>query len=170
MKTFGKTPAEEYLRVLRVNLEMYKGLADKAFAQLKEEDYHGVLDEESNTIAILIQHMSGNMVSRFTDFLSSDGEKPNRDRDSEFIDRQTDPKHLLEIWEKGWKVLFGVLDGLSTDDLLRTVYIRNEPHSVLEALNRQVAHYSYHVGQIVFLAKHFRNKTWQSLSIPRKKS
>ncbi|MFL5752906.1 MAG: DUF1572 family protein [Bacteroidia bacterium] len=169
MKNIEKTTETEYLRVIRFNFDSQKSLAEKAFEQLSEIDFHITLDEESNSISILIQHMSGNMISRFTDFLTSDGEKPDRNRDAEFEEKNISRQRLLEKWEAGWKVVFAMLEQLEPGDLLKTVYIRNEPHSVIEALNRQVAHYGYHVGQIVFLAKHLRNKNWKSLSIPKAK-
>src|ERR1700741_1120407 len=170
MKNIEKTAEAEFLRVVRFNMESQKALAEKAFERVSEIDYQIALDDESNTVAIIIQHLSGNMVSRFTDFLHSDGEKPDRNRDSEFVDKRVSSKQLMAIWEFGWKTVFHTLDSLKPEDLLKTVYIRNEPHSVIEALNRQVAHYSYHVGQIIFLAKHLRYKNWKSLSIPRAKA
>jgi hypothetical protein len=170
MKTFENTIGAESLRVIRFVFNSQKTLAEKAFEQLSEIDFHITLDEESNSIAIIIQHLSGNMNSRFTDFLTTDGEKPDRNRDAEFEEKPVSRQKLLEKWEAGWQVVFTTLDSLKEDDLLKTVYIRNEPHSVIEALNRQVSHYGYHVGQIVFLAKHLRYKGWKSLSIPKAKA
>ena len=147
-----------------------KALADRAMAQVRDEDLFFVLDHEANSIAIIVKHMAGNMLSRSTDFLTTDGEKPTRDRDSEFVDPPATRAALMELWERGWACVFGALEPLSDADLARTVTIRGEAHSVMQAVNRQVAHYSYHVGQIVLLAKHFAGKDWQSLSVPRNKS
>jgi hypothetical protein len=129
-----------------------------------------MLDAESNSIAIVVKHMAGNMRSRWTDFLTSDGEKPDRNRDNEFEGPPKTRTELLEMWERGWKLLFGALEPLSDAELTRTITIRTEPHSVMQAINRQVAHYSYHVGQIVYLARHFAGDKWQTLTIPKKKS
>lgn len=148
----------------------YKKLAENAMAQINDDQLFATLDAESNSIAIVVKHMVGNMRSRFTDFLTSDGEKPSRNRDAEFIDPVQTRQALLEEWEAGWTCLFSALEGLTEDDLKRTITIRNEPHSVLQAINRQVAHYAYHVGQIVMLAKHFGHEDWQSLSVPRNRS
>lgn len=148
----------------------YKQLADRAMAQVRDEDLFAALDGESNSIAVVAKHMAGNMLSRWTDFLTTDGEKPTRDRDREFVDPPATRAALLEMWENGWKRLFAALEPLSDADLERTVMIRSEAHSVMQAINRQMAHYSYHVGQIVFLAKHLAEDRWQSLSVPRNKS
>ena len=139
-------------------------------AQLSDEQLFVTLDPESNSIAIIVKHMAGNMRSRWTDFLTTDGEKPDRNRDSEFVDAPANREALLSLWEQGWQYLFGALEPLSEEDLQRTVRIRGEAHSVMQAINRQVAHYSYHCGQIVFLAKHFQASDWQSLSVPRGRS
>src|SRR5213080_2138033 len=128
------------------------------------------LDAESNSIAIIVKHMAGNMRSRWTEFLTTDGEKPNRNRDTEFEDPPRTRAQLMEMWERGWKHVFGALAPLGDEDSVRKITIRTEPHSVMQAINRQVAHYSYHVGQIVFLAKHFAGDKWQSLTIPKRKS
>jgi hypothetical protein len=151
----------------------YKGLAERAIEQCSDEALFIALDPESNSIAIIVKHMAGNMRSRWTDFLTTDGEKPNRDRDSEFEQPPRNRAELLAMWEAGWKSVFDALDPLTDADLTRTVTIRTEPHSVTQAINRQIAHYAYHVGQIVFLAKHFTAKAtggWNSLSVPRHKS
>jgi uncharacterized damage-inducible protein DinB len=150
----------------------YKKLAERAMEQCPDEGLFSTLDGESNSIAIIIKHMVGNMRSRWTDFLTSDGEKPDRHRDTEFEEPARSRQALMESWERGWKYLFDALGGLSDADLARTVTIRTEPHSVMQAINRQVAHYSYHVGQIAFLAKHFAAQSgkWTALTIPRKKS
>ncbi len=163
--------AEHYLEDVVRQLQRLKGLGDKALAQVADEDFFATLDEESNSIATIMKHMAGNMRSRWRDFLTSDGEKPDRNRDSEFVIEDTDTKEsVLQRLEAGWRLLFEALAPLKPEDLTRTVYIRGEPHSVLEAINRQMTHYAYHVGQIVFLAKHFTGANWQSLSIPRGKS
>lgn len=148
----------------------YKKLADGAMAQVSDEQLFATLDAEANSVAIIVKHMAGNMRSRFTDFLTADGEKPTRDRDSEFVDPAPSREALLSDWEKGWSSLFTAIEPLTEGDLARTITIRGEAHSVMQALNRQTVHYSYHVGQIVLLAKHFAGDHWQSLSVPRNKS
>ncbi len=148
----------------------YKKLAERAISQTGDEQLFAVLDGEMNSIAVIVKHMAGNMRSRWTDFLTSDGEKPSRDRDEEFSNPPATREALLEIWKGGWHCLLGTLDSLSDADLGRTITIRGEAHSVMQAINRQVEHYSYHCGQIVFLAKHFCEDRWQTLSVPRGKS
>src|SRR5467141_4422243 len=150
----------------------YKNLAERAMAQCPDAALFTTLDAESNSIAIVVKHMAGNMRSRWTDFLTSDGERPDRNRDSEFEAPPTTRAELIEMWEHGWKLLFGALEPLSDADLTRTITIRAEPHSVMQAINRQIAHYSYHIGQILFLAKHFAAQSgqWTAVTIPRKKS
>src|SRR5512133_3660928 len=148
----------------------YKGLAERAMAQVADEDLFRPLDEENNSIAIVVKHLAGNMRSRWTDFLTTDGEKPDRNRDSEFVEPPATRAALMEGWEQGWALVFGAVEPLSEADLGRTITIRGEAHSVMQAINRQVAHYANHVGQIVMLAKHFKNSEWQSLSVPRLKS
>jgi len=150
----------------------YKRLGERAIQQCQDQDLFTALDAESNSIAIVVKHMAGNMRSRWTDFLTSDGEKPDRNRDSEFEDPPKTREEMLRLWESGWKCLFDALEQLTDADLIRTVTIRTEPHSVMQAINRQVAHYAYHVGQIVFLAKHFAASRgdWKALSVPRGKS
>jgi hypothetical protein len=148
----------------------YKNLGERAMAQCPDEALFTTLDTESNAISIIVKHMAGNMRSRWTDFLTTDGEKPDRNRDSEFEAPPKTRAELMETWESGWKHVFGALEPLTDADLARTVTIRGEPHSVMQAINRQVAHYSYHVGQIVYLARHFARDQWQSLTIPKKKS
>jgi hypothetical protein len=148
----------------------YKKLAERAMAQVTDQQLFTVLDGEMNSIAIIVKHMAGNMRSRWTDFLTSDGEKPDRNRDAEFADPPATRDALLSAWEEGWHCVFSALEPLSEQDLQRTVTIRGEAHSVTQAINRQMAHYSYHVGQIVLLAKHFRHDDWQSLSVPRRQS
>lgn len=151
----------------------YKKLAERGMEQCPDEALFAALDEESNSISIIVKHMAGNMRSRWTDFLTSDGEKADRNRDTEFEDATKTRAELMEIWEGGWSCLFGALQALRSEDGDLTVLIRTEPHSVTQAINRQIAHYSYHVGQIVFLAKHFAASEpgrWQVLTVPKKKS
>ena len=148
----------------------YKQLGDRAMAQVSDEQLFFAIDEESNSIAIIVKHLSGNMQSRWTDLLTSDGEKPTRDRDAEFEAPPATREELLKTWEAGWACLFGALESLTEADLARTVTIRGEAHSVMQTINRQLAHYPYHVGQIVFLAKHFAQQQWQTLSVARKGS
>jgi len=150
----------------------YKKLAERAMEQCPDEGLFSTLDGESNSIAIVVKHLVGNMRSHWTDFLTNDGEKPDRHRDTEFEEQAKSRQELLASWERGWKYVFDALGGLSDADLSRTVTIRTEPHSVMQAINRQVAHYSYHVGQITYLAKHFAAQSgkWTALTVPRKQS
>jgi hypothetical protein len=148
----------------------YKELADRAMEQVADEQLFAAIDPETNSIAIIVKHLSGNMRSRWTDFLTTDGEKPDRDRDSEFMDPPPTRKALLNAWEDGWQRLFAALEPLSDADLARKVTIREEAHSVMQAVNRQVAHYGLHVGQIILLARHFAGHRWQSLSVPKNQS
>jgi hypothetical protein len=145
-------------------------MAEDAMAQVTDAQLFAALDPESNSIAIIVKHVAGNMRSRWTDFLTSDGEKPDRDRDSEFVDAPTTRNELMKLWEAGWNCVFTALEPLSDEDLGRRITIRGEAHSVMQAIHRQVAHYAGHVGQIVLLAKHFQQGQWRSLSIPREKS
>jgi uncharacterized damage-inducible protein DinB len=147
-----------------------KRIGDGAIAQAPDASLAATLDPESNSIATIVKHLSGNMRSRWTDFLTSDGEKPDRDRDSEFMAPPGTREALLALWEQGWDRVFAALGPLSEADLGRTITIRGEAHSVTQAINRQIAHYSYHCGQIVLLAKHFAHDKWKSLSVPRKGS
>jgi Protein of unknown function (DUF1572) len=151
-------------------LRYYKRLGDKAIEQVSEEELALAPDRESNSVATIVKHMAGNMRSRWRDFLTSDGEKPDRNRDGEFEDPPRSRAEVTAMWEEGWNHLFSALAPLTDADLGRTIYIRGEAHSVMQAINRQVAHYSYHVGQIVFLAKHFRSTGWKTLSVPRNRS
>jgi hypothetical protein len=148
----------------------YKKLAESAMAQVSDEQLFETLDGEMNSIAVIVKHMAGNMRSRWTDFLTSDGEKPDRGRDSEFVDPPPARDALMKLWEQGWDRVFTALGPLSDGDMSRTITIRGEPHSITQAINRQIAHYAYHCGQIVFLAKHFDHDKWKSLSVPRNKS
>ena len=163
---FTTSYLEDALEVLRY----YKKLAERAIAQLADQDLFRPLDAESNSIAIIVKHMTGNMRSRWADFLTTDGEKPTRNRDSEFIDPAPTRAALMADWEDGWSRVFSALEPLTDADLARTITIRGEAHSVMQAINRQLAHYPHHVGQIVLLAKHFGCDHWQSLSVARNKS
>jgi len=158
---------EESLRQMRG----HKRMGEAAMAQLRDEDFFVTLDPESNSIAVLVKHLAGNMRSRFTDFLTSDGEKPDRFRDREFeLTTATTRADVMKSWEEGWACVFAAIDSLQPEDVMRNVTIRSEPHTVLQAINRQIAHYAQHIGQIVFLAKHLRSNEWKTLSIPRGKS
>jgi hypothetical protein len=148
----------------------YKNLAERAMAQVTDDELLAVLDSEANSIAVIVKHMTGNMRSRWPDFLTSDGEKPSRDRDAEFEDPPVTREALLAVWESGWRCLFAALEPPSEKDMHRSVTIRGEAHSVMQTINRQIAHYAYHCGQIVLLAKHFGYAEWKSLTIPRRKS
>jgi hypothetical protein len=163
---FTTSYLEDSLAVFRYT----KSLADRAMEQVSDKQLFAALDQEANSIAVVVKHMAGNMRSRWTDFLTSDGEKPDRNRDSEFVEPPATRKALMEMWEDGWAHVFDSLAPLTDADLARTVTIRGEPHSVLQAINRQSGHYAYHVGQIVLLAKHYAGGNWQSLSIPRNRS
>ena len=163
--------ATHYLEDSIASLRAYKKLADKAVAQLDEDEFFITLDEEANSIAVIMKHMAGNMFSRWTDFLTTDGEKPDRNRDMEFvIEPKTSKDDVLAYWEQGWQCLFNALEPLKGEDLGTKVLIRGEEHTVIQAINRQLMHYANHIGQIVFLAKHFRSAEWKSLSIPRNRS
>jgi hypothetical protein len=148
----------------------YKKLGEGAMAQVSDEQLFATLDKEMNSIAIIVKHMTGNMRSRFTDFLTSDGEKPDRHRDSEFEDAPRDRAEIMKRWEENWNLVFNSLSTLNEEDLTRSIPIRGEVHSVMQAINRQVAHYAYHIGQIVFLAKHLSSDQWKALTVPRGKS
>lgn len=163
--------SSHYLEEARRQLRGHKRLAEGAIAQLRDQDFFVTLDPESNSVAILVKHLAGNMRSRFTDFLSSDGEKPDRFRDREFeLSATTTRADVMKWWEEGWSCVFAAIETLKPEDVMRTVTVRGEPHTVLQAINRQIAHYAQHTGQIVFLAKHLRSKEWKTLSIPRGKS
>jgi len=163
--------ADEYLSDIRDQFAKVKQLAEGALTQVPDEDLLVTLDPESNSLAILVQHMAGNLRSRFTDFLTTDGEKPDRNRDGEFdIGVRADRAALMAQWDRGWSVLFATLDALTPADLLRDVYIRGHRHSVIQALQRALGHQSQHAGQIVFLAKHLRSADWKTLSMPRRRT
>lgn len=148
----------------------YKSLSERAIDQVSDDQLIAALDGEMNSIAIIVKHMVGNMRSRWIDFLSSDGEKPDRKRDTEFENPPATRASLMKLWEEGWNCVFTALEPLRDADMERTVEIRGEPHSVMQAINRQIAHYAYHCGQIVFLAKHFQAQQWKPLSVPRGRS
>jgi hypothetical protein len=160
----------EYIESVKKQFEYYKMLGEKTFAQVEDEKLFHKMNEESNSIAIIVQHLWGNMLSRWTDFLTTDGEKEWRKRDEEFEEIVNDKNELMKRWEEGWKCLFDALDSLKDGDLEKIIYIRNQGHSVMEAMNRQLAHYSYHVGQIVFIGKMLAGSDWKSLSIPKNQS
>lgn len=163
--------AAHYLDEAFRQMRGHKRLAEGAISQLSDEEMFRTIDPESNSVAILIKHMAGNMRSRFADFLTSDGEKPERHRDQEFvIDSNTTRADVMRCWEDGWNTVFHTLQSLEPEDVMKTVTIRGEAHSVLQAINRQIAHYAQHTGQIVFLAKHLRGADWKTLSVPRGKS
>ena len=161
---------DSYLKDSLDVFRYYKTLGERAMSQCNDAMLFETLDAESNSIAIVVKHMAGNMRSRWTDFLTTDGEKPDRNRDSEFEAPATTRSELMEQWNAGWSHVFRALEPLTDADLTKTVYIRGEAHSVMQAINRQIAHYSYHIGQIVFLAKHFGCDNWKSLTVPRKQS
>jgi hypothetical protein len=163
---FTTSYIEDALAVFR----QYKLLGERAIGQVSDAQLFASLDEESNSIAIIVKHITGNMRSRWTDFLSTDGEKQNRNRDSEFVDPPSTREALMREWEDGWARVFGAIEPLTDADLGRVVTIRGEPHSVMQAINRQLAHYPQHVGQIVLLAKHYAGDKWQTLSVARNKS
>jgi Protein of unknown function (DUF1572) len=160
----------DYVKDSLAVFRQYKRFADRAIEQATDEQLYATLDPESNSIAVIMKHIAGNMRSRWTDFLTSDGEKPNRNRDTEFEEPPKTRAELLAMWEDGWRRLFAALEPLGDADLERKVLIRTEPHSVMQAINRQMAHYSQHIGQIILLAKHFAGTNWNTLTVPKKKS
>ena len=163
--------AQHYLKDALFSFRSYKKLAEKALAQVGDAELFATLDEEANSIAVIMKHITGNMFSRWTDFLTTDGEKPNRGRDMEFvITPETTREELMARWEQGWQCMFDALEPLTPEDFNKKVTIRGEEHSIIEAINRQLTHYASHIGQIIFLAKHFRSTEWKSLSIPRNRS
>jgi len=157
----------EYLKVVQERFTSVKSLGEKTISQLSEDDIHWRFNEASNSVAVIVKHVSGNMVSRWSDFLTTDGEKSNRNREQEFEDNISSKQELMTIWEKGWNALFDALNEMSEQDLLKDIYIRGEHHTVLDAIERQMAHYAYHVGQIVFIGKQLKGDAWESLSIPK---
>ena len=159
--------AKTFLETAISRLKYYKELGDKSFEQLNEWDFHYQPNDESNSIAVIIQHMAGNMLSRWTNFLTEDGEKEWRQRDAEFENGKQNKEELISLWEKGWECFLGTLQSLKKKDLKKTVTIRQKPLSVVDAINRQMAHYPYHIGQIIYIAKIIKSKSWKNLSIPR---
>ena len=171
MNLQGMDLAAHYLEEAARQFRGHKRMAEGAISQLSDQEFFRAIDSEGNSVAIIVKHIVGNQRSRFTDFLTTDGEKPNRHRDTEFIiDANTTRADVMHWWEQGWKIVFDTLASLKPEDVTRTVMIRNEPHTVLQAINRQIAHYAQHIGQIVFLAKHLKGSEWKTLSIPRGKS
>ncbi|SER56788.1 DUF1572 family protein [Salipaludibacillus aurantiacus] len=164
------TIGNKYLQIIIERFLSIKSLGDKTLNQLSEEDIHWQYIDQCNSTAAIVKHMSGNMVSRWTDFLTSDGEKPDRKRDDEFVDDISSKVILTRLWEEGWQVLMDTLEGLSEEDLLKEVTIRGEKHLVIEAIERQVAHYASHTGQLIYIAKQLKNEEWETLSIPKGKS
>jgi hypothetical protein len=165
--TLGRNYLDDALSIFRD----YKKMAERAFAQVTDEEFFTSLDEESNSIGVIIKHLAGNMISRWTDFLTSDGEKPDRNRDMEFVvGPETTRDELIAYWERGWACVFQAIEPLQPEDLARQVHIRGKAHTVVAAINRQLTHYAQHTGQIIFLAKHLRSTEWQTLSIPRNSS
>lgn len=162
--------AEEYLRVIDSRFKALKVQGDRSFHQLSDEKIHWRLNETSNSIAVIAKHLSGNMISRWTDFLTTDGEKSTRKRDDEFIDDIASLDALITIWDAGWEVLFQSIQSLTPDDLLKQVKIRGEEQSVIDAIERQIAHYASHIGQIIYIAKQINDKDWKTLSIPKGQS
>lgn len=164
-------PAQLYLQDIPIQFQKLKDLAERALAQVRDEDLFVKLDPESNSLVMIVQHLAGSLRSRWTDFLTTDGEKPDRNRDAEFEVRdEVSRAELMARWEDGWACVFDTLAGLREEDLVKTILIRSESHSVVQAIHRGMTHVSYHVGQIVFLAKHFSSASWQTLTIPRGKS
>lgn len=161
---------EDFLSSIKKQFTYYKSLGDKTFSQIEEDKLFWQINDDSNSIATIVKHMSGNMLSRWTDFMTTDGEKTWRNRDQEFNCDFNSKTELLKVWNKGWHCLFEAINPLTIDDLEKEIYIRNMGHSVTEAINRQLAHYSYHVGQIVFLGKMIQSTNWESLSIPKGQS
>lgn len=161
---------QNYKQDAILSFRNYRNLAERAIGQVSDEEFFQILDAESNSIAVMVKHLAGNLHSRWRDFLTSDGEKPDRNRDLEFEQAGDTRTSLMEFWHSGWQTLFDNVEPLTEDDFSRTVTIRGEPHTVVEAMNRQLTHYAYHVGQIVFLAKHLRSKDWKTLSVPRNRS
>lgn len=161
---------ENYLSDAIASFRNYKKLAERALEQISDEEFFKQIDEESNSLAIIVKHIAGNLKSRWTDFLTADGEKDFRDRDSEFIAEGDTRESLMEFWEESWQILFKELGALEAEDFAKTITIRQQPHTICEAINRQLTHYSYHIGQVTFLAKHFRSSEWKTLSVPKNKS
>ena len=169
LRTMALEFTTSYLKDSQAIFRQYKKMGEAAMAQVGDQQLFALLDSESNSIALIVKHLAGNMRSRWTDFLTTDGEKPDRYRDGEFVEPPPTREALMQMWDQGWACVFAALEALTDADLGRTVTIRGEPHSVMQAINRQLAHYASHCGQIVLLAKHYRQDEWKSLSIPKKK-
>ncbi len=161
---------ENYLSDAVGSFRNYKKLAERAIEQVSDDEFFATIDVEANSIALVVKHIAGNLKSRWTDFLTADGEKPDRNRDTEFELIDDSRESLMKFWEDGWTILFAAIEPLTPDDFSRTITIRGEPHTVVEAINRQLTHYAYHIGQIVLLAKHFRSSEWKTLSVPKNRS
>lgn len=161
---------ENYHADALLSFRNYKKLAERALEQVSDEEFFAAIDAESNSLAVMVKHIAGNLHSRWRDFLISDGEKPDRNRDTEFEMIGDTRESLMNFWEGGWKTLFDNVEPLTEEDFARSVSIRGEPHTIVEAINRQLTHYSYHIGQIVFLAKHLKSSEWRNLSVPRNRS
>ena len=161
---------KNYLADAILSFRNYKTMAEKALAQISDEEFFQAIDAEANSAAVIVKHIAGNLRSRWTNFLTSDGEKADRNRDTEFELMDDSRESLMEFWEAGWQTLFSAIEPLTVEDFGKFITIRGEPHTICEALNRQLMHYAYHVGQIVLLAKHFRSSDWKTLSVPRHKS
>ena len=161
---------KEYLSTVIKRLKYYKELGEKTFEQLEEKDFHVLPTSESNSIAVIVQHLTGNMLSRFTNFLTEDGEKEWRQRDDEFEIHELSKQQTVDLWNKGWQCCFEALEALTENDLLTIIYIRKEPLTVVDAINRQLAHYPYHIGQIIYIGRMIKNKDWKNLSIPKGQS
>ena len=161
---------ENYHKDALQSFRNYKKMAERAIEQVSDEEFFRTIDAESNSIAIIVKHIAGNLHSRWRDFLTSDGEKPHRNRDTEFELIADTRESLMQFWETGWQTLFDNIEPLTEDDFAKTITIRGEPHTIVEAINRQLTHYSYHIGQIVFLAKHSKSSEWKTLSVPRNRS
>lgn len=161
---------KEYLSAVIKRLKYYKELGEKTFEQLEERDFHFLPTSESNSIAVIVQHLTGNMLSRFTNFLTEDGEKEWRQRDDEFEIHELSGRQVIDLWNKGWQCCLDALESLTENDLLTIIYIRKEPLTVVDAINRQLAHYPYHIGQIIYIGRMIKNKDWKNLSIPKGQS
>ena len=165
-----KEIVENYHRDAVTSFRNAKKLAERAIEQISDEEFFATIDEEANSIALIVKHIAGNLRSRWTDFLTTDGEKPDRNRDTEFELIGDTREALMKFWDDGWQILFNTLEPLRVEDFFKTITIRSEPHTVVEAINRQLTHYAYHIGQIVLLSKHFRSKEWKTLSVPKNRS
>ncbi|MUV02580.1 DUF1572 domain-containing protein [Flavobacterium rakeshii] len=162
--------SKQYLDSIKKQFEYYKNVAERAMEQLEPQQFFYTVNDDSNSIAVIIKHLHGNMMSRWTDFLATDGEKDWRNRDDEFEQPITNKENLMQLWEEGWSCFFNTINSLTPENLTHIIYIRNEEHTVMEAINRQLSHYPYHIGQIVFFAKQIKNTPWDSLTIPKNKS